>query len=125
MSFGSQRGFAYVDDDGAVYAIRADESNVEMVNTTAPTPPVGSEGLPMSLHKRYIRLRSGDGSSKTIPILTRLRYTEIQIGQAFAAPAIGEENVALTSFVVTAKVPERIMRAVVAVDTGKTDGDQP
>jgi len=125
MSFGSQRGFAYVDDGGEIYAIRADESNIEMVNLSAPTPPVGSEGLPMELHKRYIRLRSGDGSSKTIPILTRLRYTEIELGQAFAAPAIGEENIALTSFVVTAKVPERIKRAVVAVDIGKNDGDQP
>jgi len=125
MSFGSQRGFAYVDDDGVIHAIRADESNVELVNTTAPTPPVGSTGVPMELHLRYIRLRSGDGGSKTIPILTRLRYTEIVLGQSFAAPAVGEENVAATSFVVTAKVPERIKRAVVAVDTGKTDGDQP
>jgi len=125
MSFGSQRGFAYVDDDGVVHAIRADESNVEMVNTAAPTPPVGSTGVPMELHMRYIRLRSGDGGSKTIPILTPARYQAITLGQAFAAPAVGEENVPATSFVVTAKVPERIKRAVVAIDTGKIDGDQP
>lgn len=125
MAFGSQRGYSYVDDNGTVYAIRADESNIEMVNTVAPMPPSGAVGLPLELSKRFIRLVSGTASTKVIPILTRARYDAITIGQAFAAPAVGEENIALTSFIVSAKIPERIMRAVARVDTGKIDGDQP
>lgn len=127
MSFGSRRGFPYTDDSGNVWAMSLDESNIEMVNVGADgfTVPSGANRLPPEIHRRFVKLLAADGSTKTVPVLTRAIYDAIELGQAFAAPAVGEENAAATSFIVQQKIPERILRAVVAVDTGKIDGDQP
>jgi hypothetical protein len=127
MSFGSRRGFPYTDDEGTVWALSLDESNTELVNDGADSliPPTGAKGLPPEIKRRYVVLKSADGGTKKIPILTRALFDGLSLGDAFGAPAIGEENPALTSFVITQKVPERVLRAVVVLDTGKNDGDQP
>lgn len=125
MAFGSQRGFQYTTDEGDAYSIRADESNIELVHTSPPSAGTNQDGIPQDIRKRFIKLEAADGSTKRIPILTRARYDAITIGEAFAAPSVGEENPAGTSFVVTQKYPERIFRRVTALDTGKIDGDQP
>lgn len=125
MSFGSQRGFAYTDDIGVEYAIRADESNIELLNAASPVPAVGTVGTPRDLRIRYVKLIAGNGSTKKVPILTVAKYNLISIGDTFAAPSIGEENPAGTAFVVQQKIPERILRRVTSLDTGKIDGDQP
>lgn len=124
MSFGSQRSFAYTDDGGTVYAIRADESNVELVNgANAPFAPSGSTSVPKDLNLRYVILKASTGSTKTIPVLSPTTYNAIAVSQSFAAPSVGEENPAGTSFVVIQKIPERILRRPIALDTGKNDGD--
>ena len=125
MSFGSQRGFAYTSDGGVIYAIRADESNVELMNATSSIPPVGSVGLPRDLRLRFVKLVASNGSTKKVPIMTVAGYNLIQVGDTVAAPTVGEENPAATAFVVLQKVPERILRRVTSIDTGKIDGDQP
>lgn len=127
MTFGSLRGFPYTDDDGTVWALRLDESNVELVNmgANALTPPTGAATLPNNVKRRKIKLEASSGSTKTIPILTRAIYDGITVGQTFAAPAVGEENPVSTAFVVVQKIPERTLRSIVNLDTGKTDGDQP
>jgi len=127
MPFGSQRGFPYTTDDGTVYGLRLDESNTELVNTGAGslTPPSGVDTLPSNIHRRKVRLEAANGSTKTVVVLTRTLFDGITLGQSFAAPSVGEENPAGTSFVVTQKIPERNLRAIVSLDTGKTDGDNP
>lgn len=124
MSFGSQRSFAYTDDGGNVFAIRADESNVELVNNTNGTfAPAGSTSPPKDLRLRYVLLRGSNGSTKKVPVLSPTIYNDITISQSFAAPAVGEENPTGTAFVVVQKIPERILRRPVSIDTGKNDGD--
>lgn len=127
MAFGSMRDFPYTDDDGAVWAIKCDESNVEMVNAGADAlvVPVGTKRLPPDINKRYIVLKSADLGTKTIPILTRAEFITISNGQAFAAPGVGEENPAATSFVVTRRRPETYSREAFSLDSGKVDGDNP
>lgn len=124
MSFGSQRSFAYTDDGGTVYAIRADESNVELINgTSSAFAPAGSTSPPKDLKIRYVVLRGANSSTKKVPVLSPTIYNGISISQAFAAPSIGEENPANTEFRVVQKIPERILRRPVSIDTGKNDGD--
>jgi hypothetical protein len=125
MSFGSQRGFGYTDDQGEIYGLRADESNVELVNPSPAATPVGATALPRDMTPRRIKLVSGDGHTKLIPVLLVSTYNLISEGDTFAAPAVGEENPAATAFVVQSKIPQRVKRRVTSVDTGLTDGDQP
>lgn len=127
MSFGSKRWFPYTDDGGNVWGIFGDESNIELLNTGADslTVPSGTRKLPQDISQRFVRLKAGDGGTKTVPILTPTIYNAIDTNQAFAAPSVGEENASGTSFVVVQKVPERILRAPTSLDTGKNDGDNP
>lgn len=127
MSYGSQRPFRYEEDSGVIWALRLDESNTELINPASVgiVPSAGTETLPSTTERRRVKLAGQDGSTKTVVVLTRDRYDAIVIGQAFAAPAIGEENAAGTSFVVIQKIPERKLRVNVSIDTGKNDGDQP
>lgn len=127
MSFGSRRGFPYTDDEGTVWGLNLDESNVEMVNTGADsfTPPAGVATLPSNVQRRKVLLKASDGGTKTVVVLTRALYDGLTIGQTLATPAIGEENPEATPFVIVQKIPERILRPVVSLDTGKNDGDQP
>jgi hypothetical protein len=124
MAFGSQRSFAYTDDAGTVYAIRADESNVELVNgSNSAFAPAGSTRPPADLKIRYVVLRGANTSTKKVPVLSPTIYNGISVSQVFSAPAVGEENPSGTEFRVVQKVPERILRRPVSIDTGKNDGD--
>lgn len=124
MGYGSQRSFAYSDDSGTVYSIRADESNVELVNgTNSAFAPVGAVSPPSDLKIRYVVLRGANSSTKKVPVLSPTTYNAINISQAFSAPSVGEENPAGTEFRVVQKIPERILRRPVSIDTGKNDGD--
>jgi len=124
MSFGSQRGFSYTSDEGNVYNIRADESNTELINNTQVDFAIPSAtSLPRDTFARYVALRGSNGSTKKTVILTVAKYNAISIGQQFTVPTVGEENPAGTTFTVVRKVPERVLRRPVAVDTGKNDGD--
>jgi hypothetical protein len=127
MSFGSQRWFPYTDDEGTVWGIRADESNIEMIDSAADglSVAVNTRRLPSDIEARKLVLRSADGGTKTIPVLSSAKFIAISTNQAFSAPTVGEENPAATSFVVVQKIPERIFRAPYSLDTGKTDGDNP
>lgn len=124
MSFGSQRTFAYTDDGGTVYAIRADESNVELINSTSTSfAPAGSTSPPKDMKIRMVKLRGSNSSTKDVPVLSPTIYNDLSIGQSFTVPTVGEENPSGTTFVVTQKIPERILRRPVSIDTGKNDGD--
>lgn len=127
MGYGSQRWFPYVDDDGVVWGIKGDESNIEMANVgaNALTVPVGVHSLPRDLKPRFIRLRAADATTKDIPILSRVLFTAINLGEVFSAPIDGEESASGTAFFVKQKVPERILNAPSPIDTGKLDGDNP
>lgn len=127
MSYGSQRPFRYADDSGTIWALRLDESNTELINpaSVGVVPSSGTETLPSTTHRRKVKLEAADGSTKTVVVLTRDRFDAIVLGQSFAAPSVGEENAPATAFTVVQKIPERKLRANVAVDTGKNDGDQP
>jgi hypothetical protein len=127
MSFGSRRGFPYTTDGGIEYALSLDESNVEMFNTgaNALSPTAGTPRLPPEIQRRFVVAKAADGTVKKVPILTRTLYDALILGSARSAPAVGEESTAGTSFVIVQKSPERILRPVVSLDTGKIDGDQP
>lgn len=127
MSFGSMRDFPYVDDDGVVWALKLDESNVEMVNPGANSlvPPAGTKRLPPDIKRRYIVLKGADLSTKTIPILKRVDFIAIVNGQTFASPAIGNQQPGGTAFVVTRRRPETYRNEAFSLDSGKLDGDNP
>lgn len=127
MSYGSMRNFPYTDDDGQVWAIKADESNIEMCNSGADTltVPAGTRRLPPDIKRRFIKLVADDQTTKTVPILTRALFIAISNGQTFAAPSVGEESAATTPFVVTFRKPETYRNEAFVFDTGKVDGDNP
>lgn len=127
MSFGSRRGFPYTTDQGIVYGLALDESNVELVNPLAggQVAPAGAKRLPPDIHRRFIKLISADQSTKTVPILTRVNFDAISIGDTYVVAGQGDPVPTGTQMTVVQKVPERLKRSVFAVDTGKIDGDQP
>ena len=123
--FGSKRAFPYLTDESVEYGLVLDESNTELINPSAGIPSSNVDGLPQDIRRRKVKLVAGNGSTKTVVVLTRPRFDAIIEGQAFAAPSVGEENPAQTSFVVQQKIPERVLRRAYGIDTGKNDGDQP
>jgi hypothetical protein len=125
MSF-SKRWFPYTDDAGTVFAVLRDESNTELVSTTADTAtvPAGTTPLASGITARYVTLRNADGQFKDCTVLTSAEFVAISNGDAFAG-TVYDNAAAATSWVCVRKTPEIARRQPFAMDTGLTDGDNP
>lgn len=123
---GSRRDFDYVSDDGDVFGINADESNVRLMNATT-----GNLAAPTAIHRkpsnftlRRAILSDSTGTIKrTVPILTAADYNSLTAGQTFTLPSYDPDATSVVR--VVAKIPERYKRLIRVFDTGKTDGTQP
>lgn len=122
----SKRWYPYEADNGDVYGVYRDESNTELVSTTADGKSVtsGTVPLPSGWVARSVVVQNADGQQKECCVLTLAEYADISTSDAFAGTA--ESGVAAgTSWVVVRKNPEIQRRQPVNFDTGLKDGDNP
>lgn len=118
---GSLKWFVYVDDFGTLYALNADESNIEATNTGGDytgTPPL-VDALPRNVRPRYAVYGTTDGlRSIRIPILTPAGYA----GLSTAFPTIPDPISSGITLVLLRIRPE-VRRLPIPNDTGLQDGD--
>jgi len=118
---GSLKWFNYTDDFGTIYALYADESNVEATNTGGDytgTPPL-VDAVPRNVNPRYAVYGTTDGlRSIKIPILTPSDYQ----GLAAAHPTI-PDPITTTLTLVLLRIRPEVRRLPIAYDTGLQDGD--
>lgn len=122
----SKRWYPYTADNGDTYAVYRDESNTELVSSTADAanPTAGTRPLPQGIRARYVTVQNASGQTKDCTVLTAAEYAALATGDAFSGTA--ESGVAAgTSWVLVRKTPEIERRQPVNIDTGLTDGDQP
>lgn len=123
---GSLKWFRYLADDNTPYAILADESNTEAVNTplTTNAPVAGLVPLPRGYKARYVTLESSDGAFKRKAyVLDPDRFAIVNNTQVFVVPVEGSATGVNTRIVL--KEAERLRRQPKDADTGLNDGDNP
>lgn len=119
---GSLKFFLYTTQGGTAYGIKMDESNGESVgNTDVTDADLPLTELPKGITPRYVLYRSADGlTTRKIPVTANnVDVTDLPATITVASPIVGGAGVVLNrqSFI------GEIQRAVIAVDTGQTDGD--
>jgi hypothetical protein len=120
---GSRKDVNYVADNGDIYAIQVDESNIELVMGAQVPLATVSARKPSNLRTlRSVTLGNIDGTiRRNVPVLTAARYNEITT-QLFELP-VGDPDAGV-NLVTYRKVPEKFVRLPrLVVDTGKNDGD--
>jgi hypothetical protein len=118
---GSLKWFPYTDDDGAIWALRLDESNTEACNGDVDYTgtPVLTNSVPRNVRPRFAVYASPDGARNLrITILT----PELYQGLAAATPIIPDPFAAGGILRLVRQRPEQ-RRLPVAGDTGLNDGD--
>lgn len=118
---GSLKWVVYTDDFGTLYALFADESNIEATNAGGDYTgsPVLIDAVPRNVTPRYAVYGSTDGTrSIKCPILTPADY----IALATTHPTIPDPiNSTLT--LVLQRIRPEIRRLPIPFDTGLQDGD--
>lgn len=126
---GSLRWFRYTADSGVNYAILADESNTELINTNASTTASvsGLTTLPKSIQPRRITVEDGTGRIKRICYaLTPTTYAALSNATDFTLSPLNFSGVSEDTIVSPVlKVSEKIRRQPKNKDTGLNDGDDP
>lgn len=114
---GSKRNYLYTADDGTIYAITADRSNIVAVNETDATPVTtavqGKYGTPKNMRIRALTYESADATRRIIvPALTPNVYAN--------PPATIDDPIAAGAGILTLgnPIPERIRRYK-PTDTGR------
>lgn len=118
---GSLKWFVYTDDNGSVYALNADESNVEAINTGGDYTgsPVLVDALPRNVRARYAVYGNAAGTRTiSIPVLTQSAYT----GLASAHPTI-DDPIDDGGTLQLIRIRPEVRRLPIPNDTGQTDGD--
>src|SRR3989304_2783965 len=106
---GSLKWFVYTTDDGGVYGLFGDESNIEAINSGGDYTgtPALTEAVPRNITPRRAVYGSVDGSRTiTIPVLTSARLLELS-----------------TDTLVLLRVRPEVRRLPIPNDTGLDDGD--
>lgn len=118
---GSLKWFPYTDDFGSIYALFADESNVEAINGTIDytgTPPL-VDAVPRNVKVRNASYGTTDGLRViNIPVLTPSIYA----GLGAATPSIDDpidDGITL----VLLRIRPELRRLPIPNDTGLQDGD--
>jgi len=118
---GSLKWVVYTDDFGTAYALFADESNTEAVNTGGDYTgtPALVDALPRNVRPRYGVYGNADGSRIIrCPILTPADYLALPASH----PTIPDPITPATTLTLQRLRPE-IRRLPVPNDTGLQDGD--
>lgn len=127
---GSLKAFRYFTDAGDLYAIQADESNVEGVHITPPDVTSANESdtpytVPRNVTPRFARYKSTTTEHvRKVPIMSPSIFGELKAKDYTNANRTFTENVGGTvlTFALENLTAERI-RVVKADDTGLNDGD--
>lgn len=119
---GSLKWFVYTDDFGTVYALNADESNVEATSGVGVdytgTPPL-VDALPRNVSPRKAYYGTTDGTRTiVIPIMTQAIFAAL----VTTAPTIPDPIDNALTLVLLRIRPEK-RRLPIAFDTGLQDGD--
>ena len=126
---GSKRWFRYTADSGVNYGINADESNTELINTTANTTAsvAGLTSLPKSIQPRFVQLASIDGKVKRkCYVLSTTTFSALNNATDYQLTPANFSGVSTDTLVSPVlKVNERARRQPKIFDTGLDDGDQP
>lgn len=113
---GSIRWFPYVTDSGDNFALKADESNTEAVNSGVGTP-TSLFAVPRNIKPRYGIYRSADGlTTRKVYFTSQENYNSVTVGSSISVNGV--------TLFLTRKVGE-IVSAAQTIDTGLTDGDNP
>lgn len=117
---GSKRMFRYVSNGGLVFAIEADESNVESIHSD-PIVEIPNDGLPaLPVARRCRRARyAGTNLSRVIPVLTPGADLENQITLTWTSGS----GAAQTEILRLKKTYDEEFPLVGPVDTALNDGD--
>jgi hypothetical protein len=118
---GSIKWHVYTDDNGVLYALSADESNIEAINQGGDytgTPPL-VDAVPRNVRPRFAVYGTTDGTRTIrIPVLTQARLLELP-GQV---PTIDDPITDGLTLVLIRIRPE-LRRLPIPNDTGIQDGD--
>lgn len=119
---GSLKWFVYTDDNGVIYALFADESNVEAImgatGDYTGTPPL-VDAVPRNVRPRYASYGTTDAMRViNIPVLTPAAYTALPA----AHPTIPDPLTPAQTLVLLRIRPE-IRRLPIPNDTAQQDGD--
>ncbi len=121
---GSVKWFLYTSNDVNVFALKADESNVEAIMGTAGDYAVGSGAvryaMPSNLSPRYAVYGNADRTRTIkIPVLTAAVYNSLLLD----TPTITDPIAGVGDLTLIQQIPERITVLPQAADTGLNDGD--
>lgn len=118
---GSLKWFPYTDDNGSIWALFADESNVEAINGALDytgTPPL-VDAVPRNIQVRSAFYGTTDGlRTIKIPVLTPALYTALPA----TTPTIDDPITDGITLVLLRIRPE-VRRLPIPNDTGLQDGD--
>jgi len=122
---GSLRRFGYVSDDGEVYSINRDESNVESLNAAnggaGSIPSTGINSLPQGYGTRYALLYqvSNPQIKRKVAILSPIVFAALNGATDFNLAVVGAVN---SNFRISSLIGER-REGLTNTDTGQNDGD--
>jgi hypothetical protein len=120
---GSLKYFEYTADNGDIFALLADESNVEALNGTTNDYDADSTvlyHLPGNVKPRYaVFSNAAKTRNIKVPVLTSAGYTAL-VG---SSTSIGDPIAGTGTLALTRLVPEKISLLPIAADTGLIDGD--
>ncbi|HJZ06430.1 MAG TPA: hypothetical protein VJ327_11370 [Patescibacteria group bacterium] len=117
---GSLKWFVYTTDDGGVYGLFGDESNIEAINSGGDYTgtPALTEAVPRNITPRRAVYGSVDGSRTiTIPVLTSARLLELSTDVPTIADPLSSATLVLL------RVRPEVRRLPIPNDTGLDDGD--
>lgn len=120
---GSRKDVNYVDDNGVIFAISVDESNIELIMGASVPLATSSSRKPSNLKTlRSVVLTSVTGLVKrTIPVLTQAAYNALLSTTPYTLGAFDVDQGVVVG--ITEKRPEKFVRLPRVFDTGKQDGD--
>lgn len=120
---GSRKDVNYVADNGTVYAISVDESNVELVMGASVPLATASIRKPSNLKslRSVVLMDSTQLIKRTVPVLTQAVYNLLSGASNFTLPANDPDTGTVVG--VAIKVPEKFVRIPKSLDTAKQDGD--
>lgn len=120
---GSLKFFEYTTDDDEVFAIFADESNVEAANGTGVDytgTSTATYWLPRNVEPRYAVYSSADGTRNIkIPIMTTAIFSAL----LSTTPTITDPIAGTGTLTLSRLVPQIVKRLPKSADTGLIDGD--
>lgn len=121
---GSRKDVNYIADNGDIYAISVDESNIELVMGGSVPLATASIRKPSNLKslRTVVLADVSNNIKRRVPVLTQARYnTLLSTRPNFTLPDNDVDEGTVVG--VSELLPEKFTRLPKNVDTGKNDGD--